>query len=88
MEDPERLQWIVSSADYWSQIHITLMRSKIRFSMKVRIRIRMRIKSKKRYYGAVLRIHEILVRIRIHKSIPVTNGSGSGCESGSCFFRQ
>jgi hypothetical protein len=30
----------------------------------------------------VLRIHEILVRIRIRRSIPLTNGSGS------CYFRQ
>jgi hypothetical protein len=32
----------------------------------------------------VLRIHEILVRIRIRGSIPLTNGS----VSGSCYFRQ
>jgi hypothetical protein len=30
----------------------------------------------------VLRIHEILVRIRIRGSIPLTNGSGFG----SCYF--
>jgi hypothetical protein len=39
---------------------------------------------------AVLRIHEILVRIRmriwIRGSIPLTNGSRFG--SGSCYFRQ
>ncbi len=34
----------------------------------------------------VMRIHEILVRIRISGSIPLT--SGSGCGSGSCYFRQ
>ncbi len=32
----------------------------------------------------VLRIHEILVRIRSRGSIPLTNGFGSG----SCYFRQ
>jgi hypothetical protein len=32
---------------------------------------------------AVLRIHEILERIRIRGSIPLTNGSGSGSASGS-----
>jgi hypothetical protein len=31
-----------------------------------------------------LQIHEILTRIRIHGSIPLTNGSGSGC--GSCYL--
>ncbi len=34
--------------------------------------------------SAVLRIHEILVRIRICGSIPLTYGSGCG----SCYFRQ
>ncbi len=34
----------------------------------------------------VLRIHEILVWIRIRGSIPLINGSG--CGSGSCYFRQ
>jgi hypothetical protein len=34
----------------------------------------------------VLRIHEALVGIRISRSIPLTNGSG--CGSGSCYFRQ
>jgi hypothetical protein len=29
-------------------------------------------------HGEVLRIHEILVRIRMRGSIPLTNGSGSG----------
>ncbi len=33
---------------------------------------------------AVLRIHEILVRIRIRRSMPLTNESGSR----SCYFRQ
>jgi hypothetical protein len=33
-------------------------------------------------FNTVLRIHEILVRIRIRGSIPLTNGSGS------CYFRQ
>ncbi len=39
---------------------------------------------------SVLRIHEILVWIRIRGSIPLTNGpgSGSGCGSGSCSFLQ
>ncbi len=37
---------------------------------------------------AVLRIHDILVwiRIRIRGSMPLTNGSGSGCGSGSFYF--
>ncbi len=38
-----------------------------------------------------LRIHEILMWIRIRGSMPLTNGSGfgsgSGCRSGSCYFR-
>jgi hypothetical protein len=34
---------------------------------------------------AVLRIRDILVRIRIRGSVPRTNGSGSGF--GSCYFR-
>ncbi len=38
---------------------------------------------------AVLRIHDILVWIRIRiwirGSMPLTNGSGSGCGSGSCY---
>jgi hypothetical protein len=33
-------------------------------------------------FPAVLRIHEILVRIRIRGSMPLTNGTG--CGSGSC----
>jgi hypothetical protein len=33
---------------------------------------------------AVFRIHDILVRIRIRGSMPLTNGSG--CGSGSCYF--
>jgi hypothetical protein len=38
---------------------------------------------------AVLPIHDILVWIRIRGSMPLTNGSGfgSGCESGSFYFR-
>ncbi len=38
----------------------------------------------------VLRIHGSLVRIRIliRGSIPLTNGSGSGCSSESCYFSQ
>jgi hypothetical protein len=36
----------------------------------------------KTFRKEVLRIHEILVRIRIRESIPLTNGSGS------CYFRQ
>jgi hypothetical protein len=35
-------------------------------------------------FFAVLRIHEILVRIRIRGSIPLTNG----CGFGSGYFRQ
>jgi hypothetical protein len=37
---------------------------------------------------AVLRIHDILgwIRIWIRGSMPLTNGSGSGCGSGSCYF--
>jgi hypothetical protein len=35
-------------------------------------------------YPAVFRIRDILVRIRIHGSVPLSNGS----ESGSCSFRQ
>ncbi len=34
---------------------------------------------------AVLRIHDILMWIRIRRSMPLTNGSGSGF--GSCYFR-
>jgi hypothetical protein len=37
---------------------------------------------------AVFRIHEILVWIRIRGSMPLTNGSGSGFGSGSCYFRR
>jgi hypothetical protein len=40
--------------------------------------------SQVRELKAVLRIHDILVRIRILGSVPLTNGSGSGY--GSCFF--
>jgi hypothetical protein len=36
------------------------------------------------WFLPVLRIHEILARIRIRKSISLTNG----CGSGSCYFRQ
>ncbi len=36
-------------------------------------------------FYAVLRIHDIVVRIRIRGSTPLTNGSGFG--SGSCHFR-
>ncbi len=40
---------------------------------------------------AVLRIHDILgwirIRIWIRESMPLTNGSGSGCGFGSCYFR-
>ncbi len=35
----------------------------------------------------VLRIHDVLVWIRIRRSMPLTNGSGSGFGSGSCYFR-
>jgi hypothetical protein len=35
---------------------------------------------------ALLRIHDILLWIRIHGSMPMTNGSGFGCGSG-CGFR-
>ncbi len=40
-------------------------------------------------YNAVFRIHDFLVWIRIRGSMPLTNGSGSGCgfRSGSCYFR-
>ncbi len=34
----------------------------------------------------VLRIHDILLWIRIRGSMPLTNGSGSGCGYGSCYF--
>ncbi len=39
---------------------------------------------------AVLRIHDILgwIRIRIRGPMHLTNGSGSGFGSGSCYFRQ
>jgi hypothetical protein len=33
---------------------------------------------------AVFRIHDILIRIRICRSVPLDYGSGSG--SGSCYF--
>jgi hypothetical protein len=36
------------------------------------------------YLASVCRIHAILVRIRIHGSVPLTNGFGSGSSS----FRQ
>jgi hypothetical protein len=36
----------------------------------------------------VLRIRDILVRIRIRGFVPLTNGSGAGSGSGSCYFRQ
>jgi hypothetical protein len=36
-------------------------------------------------FNAVLRIHNILVWIRVPGSLPLTNGSGFG--SGSCYFR-
>ncbi len=35
----------------------------------------------------VLWIHEFLVRIQIRGSMHLTNGSGSGFRSGSCYFR-
>ncbi len=40
-------------------------------------------------FWPVFRIHGILVRnrIRIRGSMPLTNGSGSGFGSGSCYFR-
>ncbi len=34
----------------------------------------------------MLRIHDILVWIRIRRSMPLTNGSGSGFGSRSCYF--
>ncbi len=34
----------------------------------------------------VLGIHDILMRIRIPRSVPLTNGSGSGSDSGSDSF--
>jgi hypothetical protein len=39
-------------------------------------------------WESVLRIHDILVRIwiRIRGSMPLTNGFGSGCGSGSFYF--
>ncbi len=37
------------------------------------------------YFLLVLRIHDILVRIRIRGSMPLTNGSGSGFGSGSFY---
>jgi hypothetical protein len=37
-------------------------------------------------FGTVLRIHDILVWIRIRGSMPLTNGSGSGFGSGSCYI--
>ena len=36
--------------------------------------------------NSVLRIHDILVWIRIRGSMPLTNKSGSGCGSGSFYF--
>jgi hypothetical protein len=41
-----------------------------------------------RIYVSVFRIHDSLVciRIRIRGSMPLTNGSGSGCASGSFYF--
>jgi hypothetical protein len=41
---------------------------------------------KYKMFIAVFRIHDILVRIRIHGSVPLTNGSKSG--SGCCSFQQ
>jgi hypothetical protein len=38
------------------------------------------------WFPAVFRIHDILVRIRILGSVPLTNDSG--CGSGSCSHRQ
>ncbi len=38
------------------------------------------------YLRPVFRIHDILERIRIRGSMPLTNGSGSESGSGSCFF--
>jgi hypothetical protein len=40
------------------------------------------------FFYAVLRIRDILVRIRICGSVPPTNGYGSESGSGSCYFRQ
>ncbi len=40
-------------------------------------------KKRTRKYKSVLRIHDILVRIRVRGSMPLTNGS----RSGSCYFR-
>ncbi len=41
----------------------------------------------KAFVYSLFRIHDILVwiRIRIHRSMPLTNGSG--CGSGTCYFR-
>jgi hypothetical protein len=41
-------------------------------------------------YKSVLPIRDILVRIRIRGSVPLTNRSRSGSDSGyrSCYFRQ
>ncbi len=41
------------------------------------------------WWVALLRIHDILgwIRIWIRGSMPLTNGSGCGCWSGSCHFR-
>jgi FKBP-type peptidyl-prolyl cis-trans isomerase len=38
--------------------------------------------------GQVIKVHDILVRIRGFGSEPLTNGSGFGSDSGSCYFRQ
>jgi hypothetical protein len=35
-----------------------------------------------------IRIRDILVRIRILRSVPLINGSGCGSSSGSCSFRR
>jgi hypothetical protein len=41
-------------------------------------------RNKQQFSLTALQIREILTRIRIHGSIPLTNGSGSGC--GSCYL--
>jgi hypothetical protein len=40
------------------------------------------------YSSCSVRIHDILVRIRISGSVPMTNGSGSRSNSESCYFLQ
>ncbi len=75
---PEDQKWSSGgSVDQWSQLPITLMRSRIRIRIRIKMKrmIRICIKVKRECSGSVT---------FWYGSVPLTNGSGSG----SCSFRQ